>query len=316
MTRIAALFTLAFFALTPIVAADGGHRGTYDITALTRIDFSTLPEPTFFPARDGTPLAVRIYSANASTVIVALHGSSGNGRYYLPMARHLSALGTVAVYAVDLRGHGLSGGRRGDVDYVGQLEDDLADVLTVVRMRHPGARIVLMGHSAGGGLAVRYAGGERKPAVDGYILLAPYLGPWAPTTRPSAGGWATTDTLKIARLKLQSALGITRGQDDVVVRFDMSDAERARGGVGAYTYRMAASISPRSLRGADLAAVGEPLLVLVGERDESFYPDRYEALVHEYTKATVGVLPGITHLELVVHPSTAQAIGTWLATRP
>ena len=315
MTRIAVFLTLTFLALTSVVAAEGGHQGTYDTTALTRVDFSTLPEPTFFPARDGTPLAVRIYPSPAKTVIVAIHGSSANGRYYLPMARQLSEIGLATVYAVDLRGHGLSGGRRGDVDYVGQLEDDLADVLTVVRARHLGARIVLMGFSAGGGLALRYARGEHKPAVDGYVLLAPYLGPWASTTRPSAGGWASTDTLTIARLKLGSALGITRGQDQFVVRFDMSDAQRARDGVGAYTYRMATSISPRSLRGADLAAVHAPLLVLVGERDESFYPDRFETLVHEYTRGTVRVFPDVRHLELVVHPRTAEEIEAWLATQ-
>lgn len=326
MANVARLLALGFFIITSLLtvdAAGAGQRsadpagpergkGTYDESALKRIDFSTLPAPTVFPARDGTPLAVRVYPSEAETVIVAVHGSSGSGRYYLPIARYLSEHRTATVYAVDLRGHGLSGGRRGDVDYVGQLEDDVADILTIVRSRHPAARIVMMGHSAGGGLAVRYAAAERKPVVDGYILLAPFLGAWAPTTKPASGGWAIPDMPKIVRLMAQSAIGITRGQDDVTLRFNMSDAQRARGNVGAYTFRMMTSLNPRSLRGRDLAGIHRPLLVLVGDQDESFYADQYEPLVRTYTAGTVHVLPHINHLEIVVHPRTAQEVEAWL----
>jgi non-heme chloroperoxidase len=43
-----------------------------------------------------------------------------------PLAKTLQAEG-VTVYAPDLRGHG-SSGRRGDIDYIGQLDDDLVDL--------------------------------------------------------------------------------------------------------------------------------------------------------------------------------------------
>jgi len=41
----------------------------------------------------------------------------------------------------------------------------------------------------GGGRAVRYAGGRHLPRADGYILLAPFLGASATSTRPASGGW-------------------------------------------------------------------------------------------------------------------------------
>jgi hypothetical protein len=64
----------------------------------------------------------------------------------------------------------------GDVDYIGQLEDDVADVIAAIRARRPAARIVLLGHSAGGGLLVRYAGGGRGPAPTATCFLRPTSG--------------------------------------------------------------------------------------------------------------------------------------------
>jgi alpha-beta hydrolase superfamily lysophospholipase len=177
----------------PAGRAAAADRGVYDRSDLQRVDYSGLPAPTTIMARDGTPLAVRVYESPSRTVVIAVHGSSGNGRYYHPLASHLSGRAKAAVYAVDLRGHGASSGRRGDVDYIGQLEDDLADVIAAVRRERSDARIVLLGHSAGGGLLVRSAGGSRVPAGAGYILLAPFLGAEAPTTKPDSGGWAKAD---------------------------------------------------------------------------------------------------------------------------
>jgi alpha-beta hydrolase superfamily lysophospholipase len=197
MNSIVTVFRLAVLALViavlvaiavgPAGRTAASDQGVYDTSDLARVDYSGLPAPVAIAARDGARLAARVYDAPGNTVILAIHGSSGNGRYYYPMAQFLSGRGKATVYTLDLRGHGASDGRRGDVDYIGQLEDDVADVIAAIRARRPAARIVLLGHSAGGGLLVRYAGGGRGPAADGYVLLAPYLGPEAPTTKPDAG---------------------------------------------------------------------------------------------------------------------------------
>jgi hypothetical protein len=56
--------------------------------------------------------------------------------------------------------------------------------------------------------------------------------------------------------------------------------------------------------------------VLAGQRDESFYAERYEPTIAPHVKATVTVLPGVTHLGLVVNRRTAEEIETWLGTLP
>ncbi len=313
-----ALTTIVLLLAALEVVSTRAARGdsVYDRSDLRKVDYTGLPAPTTITARDGTPLAVRVYESSGTTVLVAIHGSSGNGSYYHPLAQSLSGRGKAAVYALDLRGHGASGGRRGDVDYIGQLEDDLADVLGRIRRDRPAARIVVLGHSAGGGLLVRAAGGGRVPAVDGYILLAPFLGADAPTSKPDSGGWAKADMPKIVEIATKTAMGDTSGQDALVLRFNVSPSEAAPGQVLAYSYRLMMSYNPRRDLGRDLAAMRRPLLVLAGDRDESFYAERYEATVAPHAKATVRVLPGVTHLGLVVNPRTAQEIEAWLGMLP
>ena len=300
----------------PTARAAAADRGVYDRSDLQKVDYSGLPATTTITARDGTSLAVRVYESASRTVVIAVHGSSGNGRYYHPLASHLSGRAKAAVYAVDLRGHGASGGRRGDVDYIGQLEDDLADVVAAVRRERPDARIVLLGHSAGGGLLVRSAGGDRVPPGAGYILLAPYLGVEAPTTRADSGGWAKADMPRIVELATRAAMGDASGQEAIVLRFNVPPSEARPDQVLAYSYRMMMSYNPRREFARDLAAIRAPLLVIAGQRDESFYAERYEPTIAPHARATVTVLPGVTHLGLVVSGRAAEEIEAWLAKLP
>jgi acylglycerol lipase len=79
-----------------------------------------------------------------------------------------------AVYGLDHRGHGLSGGRRAHLD---RYDDWLADFDTFRRHvveRHPGLPVFLMGHSMGGQIALAYAL-DHQPDLQGLVLSAPAL---------------------------------------------------------------------------------------------------------------------------------------------
>lgn len=58
------------------------------------------------------------------------------------------------VFAIDLRGHGKSDGKDGDVDYINQYADDLADIVSAIRKQKPKGKIIIAGHSMGGGVAL------------------------------------------------------------------------------------------------------------------------------------------------------------------
>ena len=67
-----------------------------------------------------------------------------------------------------------------------EYADDLADVIDSLRKESLG-RIILAGHSMGGGVVLSYALKVGSAPVDAYLLISPLLGSNAPTA-PSAGG--------------------------------------------------------------------------------------------------------------------------------
>ena len=139
--------------------------------------------------RDGYELQLRQYDSAAAAeapLLVLVHGSGWHGLQFDPLAKNLSQFADVIV--PDLRGHGTKPGTRGDIAYINQFEDDLADLIKATAQ--PGQKVVLGGHSSGGGLVVRFAGGTHGDMLDGAVLMAPYLHHNAPTMRPNAGGWS------------------------------------------------------------------------------------------------------------------------------
>ena len=165
-----------------------------------RIDAVGAPNMSRFQARDGTWLAYRLYPAASGArdrIAILAHGSSASSIEMDRIATALAQAGVTAV-ALDIRGHGASG-TRGDIAYRGELDDDLADLVAELRKAAPAARFSLIGHSAGGGFALRIAGSPLGDAFDRFVLLAPYLGYSAPTNRPAEGPgrWASPDTPRI-----------------------------------------------------------------------------------------------------------------------
>jgi len=177
--------------------------------AARAVDRSTMPSLERFSARDGTVLAYRHYPARgpaSDKIAILVHGSSGSSPAVHALADALAARG-VETYAPDIRGHGGSG-MRGDVALIGQLENDIEDLVAVVRKTSPGGPLTLLGHSAGGGFALRLASSPIQDLFARTVLLAPYLGYDAPTNRPDSGGWARADIPRLIGLSVLRRLGI------------------------------------------------------------------------------------------------------------
>jgi non-heme chloroperoxidase len=120
-------------------------------------------------------------------VVVMIHGSSDDGSGMHPLAKALRDAGA-SVYVPGLRGH-YGSGRSGDIDHIGQLEDDLADFVAVLRPLRPAASFTLIGFSSGGGFVLRVIAGPDETLFDRFIMISPALPPGAPTIRPGTGGW-------------------------------------------------------------------------------------------------------------------------------
>jgi alpha-beta hydrolase superfamily lysophospholipase len=294
-------------------------EGPLTFDSLEAVDDSLLPELQPYAAADGDPLRFRLYEGvgDPDTVLVLLHGSAWHSMQFASLASALSRAGVAHVLTPDLRGHGITPVRRGDVDTIGQLEADLAALLAWSAERLPGARTVVGGHSSGGGLAVRFAGGAYSSEADAYLLMAPFLKHNAPTTRPNSGDWARPQVRRIAGLTMLNNVGIRWLNGLTVIQFAMPD-EVLDGPLGAsattaYSYRLNRSFAPRADFGGDLSAIDRPLLVVAGSADASFYADRYEATISRYTdRGTYVLLPGIGHIDLLTDPEVERAVAAWL----
>ena len=274
-------------------------------------DYSTLPELKSFTARDGTQLAYRHYSADSEKIVILLHGAGWHSRYFLPLAEFISSEGLAQVYTPDLRGHGLSPKRRGDVDYIGQLEDDLADLIAIIQKDNPNSMLIVGGHSSGGGLAIRFAGSQYGKKAKAYLLMSPFLKYNAPTTRLNSGGFAKPYTGRIIGLVMLNNVGIRWFNYLTVIEFNM--AEKARDGTEtlSYSYRLNTAYAPRDYE-KDLSAITQPLFVVAGTEDEAMIYCQYEPVISQYTKVQVKLLQGVTHMGLVVSPEVRPIVKEWL----
>jgi alpha-beta hydrolase superfamily lysophospholipase len=274
-----------------------------------------MPDAERFVARDGTTLAYRHYpprGAAVGRIAILVHGSSGSSIAIHGLADTLAVRG-VNTFAVDVRGHGASG-TRGDVAYVGQLEDDLADFVALIRKADAATPLTLIGHSAGGGFALRVAGSNIQDLFARTILLAPYLGYDAPTNRPNAGGWANGDIPRIIALSVLRRFGFDGLDALPTVAFAVAPASK-KILASSYTERLRLNFgSHRDFR-IDLAAATRPVTIYSGADDELMLADRYADAVRGVgPNVNVRLIEGVNHMEIVSKPAAVSVIADDVAT--
>jgi pimeloyl-ACP methyl ester carboxylesterase len=278
------------------------------------VDRSNMPALERFSARDGTQLAYRHYAARGSAggkIAILVHGSSGSSAAVHALADALAARG-VETYAPDIRGHGGSG-TRGDIAYVGQLEDDMADLVALIRKTSPAEPITLVGHSAGGGFALRVASSPIKDMFVRTVLVAPYLGYDAPTNRPNSGGWASADIPRFLGLLVLRKIGIECCDALPTLAFAVPK-DSANAVVPAYSARLMRNFATRGYR-SDLAGTTRPLALIAGAEDELMLSDKYADAIHAVVpSAEVILIDGVNHMGVVSVSKAVNAIADDVAT--
>jgi acylglycerol lipase len=100
-------------------------------------------------------------------VVVIAHGFNSHSGQYFWVAEQFLAAG-LAVYALDLRGRGKSGGERFYVEKFADYIDDLATFVSLAKSHEPGLPVFLLGHSAGGVVSCVYTV-EHQAELSGFI---------------------------------------------------------------------------------------------------------------------------------------------------
>ena len=281
------------------------------------VDFSTMPPLERFQARDGTWIGYRHYTPNGPATghgAIFIHGSSGSSGTVNHALTHAIASRGVETWALDIRGHGGSG-TRGDIGYVGQLEDDLVDFVAHLRKTAPDLPLTLIGHSAGAGFSLRVAA---TPVMQDMfvrtVLLAPYLGYDAPTNRPHAGGWANVDVPRFLGLTALRKLGIDCCSQLPVLALAVP-ATSAKYLVSTYSDRLMRNFATRGYR-VDLPATTRPITIFGGADDEMMISDKYAETVQAIKPSVnVKLIDGINHMGIVTHPKAISVIAEDVATR-
>jgi alpha-beta hydrolase superfamily lysophospholipase len=126
-----------------------------------------------FEMADGTRLPYRAWlpDGDATVVALALHGMNDSRDAWEIPAPALTRAG-IAVYSPDQRGFGATPGRGywagGDT-----MVDDARTMARLLRARHPGSKLVLMGESMGGAVLMCLATRPDAPPDARYVLVAP-----------------------------------------------------------------------------------------------------------------------------------------------
>ena len=282
-------------------------------------DFDSLPSfekeaPLLnrFKARDGASLSFRFYDYHETgKAMILLHGSSTHGEYLHAFAKYLSLKREVGQVVIpNLRGHYTSGTSRGDCSYIGQLEDDLYDLIYHLQLHNK--KIYLIGHSSGGGLAIRFAGGPHGNLAHGYVLLSPAI-PTAPTMRKgTAGGWAIVSIVKIIALSILNFLGIKHLNHTRVICFNMPKKYRNGKETLSYSFNLNSSYHPRRVYQNDIKALKNRFVVFVGANDEANDPLQFRNVMKPYNEDVIQIIKGVKHLDIACNQEVMEKTAIWI----
>ena len=264
--------------------------------ASRQVDVRDLPEPRKYSARDGASLQYYAYPAEPDKVAVLIHGSATPGSSMHALAEALRAAG-VTVYVPDIRGHGGSG-RRGDIDYIGQIDDDLADFVAQLGPARSGETRALVGFSAGAGFTLRFAGGPYGQIFDRHVFLAPIL-PGSSTWRPNAGGWTNIALPRLLTIAWLNRLGIHWFDGLPVISYAVAP-ETSQWLTGSYSYRLSMNFGAGRQYETYLRNMRRPAQVLVGDADEQVLTDQFAPLLERLgVNMPVSIVPSMKHADMI-----------------
>ena len=257
-------------------------------------------------AADGTPLLVRRWAAASDpwAQMLLVHGLAEHSGRYERTGRLLADAG-IDVTAFDLRGHGGSGGRRGDVERWTDYLDDIAVRLAAVRAEADGRPVVLFAHSYGGLICTDYVLSGR-PAPDLLVLSAPALDDGLPR-------WQHIIAPLIARIWPTLAFKNAWSPDVLsrdpevgrLVQLDPGSPERMTTRLGAFGF------SAQERVRATLAILAVPTLVFHGSDDRLVPPAATEPF-EGLPGVTRRIYPGLRH-ETLNEPEGPQIVADVIA---
>lgn len=229
----------------------------------------TQAEPALLDDRavmaDGYELPLQQWQPDGEpqAVVLALHGFNDYRRAFADVGPYLASHG-IATYAYDQRGFGATA-RAGIWGGTERMVDDAQSMVELVRVRHPGRPVYLLGESMGGAVSMAAVTAAASKLVDGVVLVAPAV--WARSTMPWYQRWGLAVARVVApdwrpsgrSLKRQASDNIAMlrelGRDPLVIKKTRIDTVAGLADLMDVALAAAPKLNTRTL-------------VLYGERDQ------------------------------------------------
>lgn len=279
---------------------------------------------TLFTAADGTKLAY--HRRGKGPVLVCVPGGPGRASSYLGDLGGLTDSHELVV--LDNRGTGDSAD---SADPTAYRCDRLVDDVEALRAHLGLERMNLLGHSAGGNIAILYAA-RFAERLNRLVLVTPGLRavgldtvgfeeaiearsaePWFPTARSAMDDWqrAATegrDYAEIAPLRMAAA-PFAYGKWNAITQAHAAAEPEQRSRAAAEGFYAGFDPDTAAVREA-LRAVTAPVLVVAGALDPAPTPAAARPLVDLFPDSTLGVQPQAGHFPWVDDPKAfIEAVG-------
>jgi alpha-beta hydrolase superfamily lysophospholipase len=126
-----------------------------------------------FDGVGGVRIVYDVWTPNTEPtgVVILCHGYAEHARRYDHVAERFGEAGLVT-YAIDLRGHGRSGGKRVYLKKISDYTDDFHHLVGIATAAYPELKRVVLGHSMGGGVVFTY-GVEHPDDYAAMVLSGP-----------------------------------------------------------------------------------------------------------------------------------------------
>jgi len=268
-------------------------------------------------SRDGTSIHARAWMrGEPERVLVCVQGLGGHGGYYEALAHSLAPEGTV-VLALDLRGHGRSEGRRGDIDRFDRYLEDVDSAISWGQSCWPEKPLILLGESMGASIAIQYISrrrGVQSASIAGLVLVSPVLRPAIQPTMREVGRYIRSLVVAPSR----PSIPVT-GREELGCRdSDFNDRLRADPlFVRLVSVRYLNNLTRwlwQTRRKAGLVQI--PLLVLQGKQDYVAHPAGTAAFLRQVPvkNSRLVTFPEAYHCLLYDPdtPSVVKTLTSWL----
>ena len=229
--------------------------------------------------------------------VILIHGAGG---HHLSWPAQVRRLPGERVFAVDLPGHGKSGGvgRHTIEDYSGAVLDFVAALKL--------SKVVLIGHSMGGGIALR-------ATVD------------APGRVMGLGLLGSAARLRVSSKLLHAAADPSKAADAAHMVIESSFASSTSPRLKELTEQRMLETRPSVLYGDFLACdafeedtkISVPTLILFGELDRMVSPQAGKALQEQIDGARFEVIPEAGHMVMLEQPElVAERLSAFMRSIP